>query len=61
MMTAENDSNSDSLPLDVLKTGIMISARGDIDDGKGYSPADMGIHMDRTVEITREERVKDMM
>jgi hypothetical protein len=59
MMSTENDSNGDALPLESMSK-VQIGANEDMNELE-HRMESKGIHMNRTVEITREERVKDMV
>jgi hypothetical protein len=55
MMSTENDDNGDSLPLGPLNKVHIRAEKNDQNRGQGI--IGNGIQMDRTVEVTREQRV----
>ncbi|KAG9245610.1 hypothetical protein BJ878DRAFT_7897 [Calycina marina] len=61
MMSVQNDSNSESLPLEEMKKNVHTISERDTEEVQDYSREDKGIYMARTVEITREERLKDIV
>jgi hypothetical protein len=54
-MSTENDDNGDSLPLGPLNKVHIRAEKNDQNRGQGI--IGNGIQMDRTVEVTREQRV----